>query len=156
MLKMISPVTLPLRGFAELCATSQAEGFAMLRRLEQHWQDGSNRFNKTGEILLATWSGDELAGIGGLNQCPFDTHPQAARLRHLYISPAFRRQKMGLALVNALEAHARLAGFHHLNTHAPETAFAFYQQLGFIPVAGQERLTHQKYLYSATHHNWQQ
>ncbi|PWW03058.1 GNAT family N-acetyltransferase [Mangrovibacter plantisponsor] len=153
---MITPVTLPLPGFAELCAASQTEGFAMLMRLEQHWQDGSNRFNKPGEILLAAWSGNELAGIGGLNRCPFDTHPQAARLRHLYISQAFRRQKVGLALVNALEAHAKLAGFHHLNTHAPETAFAFYQSLGFLPVTGQERLTHQKHLTPATHHNWQQ
>ncbi|MEN3753061.1 GNAT family N-acetyltransferase [Mangrovibacter yixingensis] len=156
MLTTINPVTLPLQGFAELCAASQSEGFAMLRRLEQHWQDGSNLFDKTGEILLAAWVEGELAGIGGLNQCPFDTHPKAARLRHLYVSPAFRRQKVGLRLVSTLETHARLAGFHHLNTHAPETAFDFYQSLGFLPVYGQERLTHQKYLAPATLNNWQQ
>ena len=39
-------------GFVDLKSQSMAEGFNMLRRLEENWHSGHNRFGRPGEKLI--------------------------------------------------------------------------------------------------------
>lgn len=49
---LIEPVTPDEPGYIALKAESIALRFNMLRRLEENWQRGENRFNAPGEKLL--------------------------------------------------------------------------------------------------------
>ena len=52
----LTSVTPDSPGFAELRSQSMAEGFNMLRRLEDNWLSGHNRFDRPGEKLIrCTW-----------------------------------------------------------------------------------------------------
>ncbi|MBF4661746.1 GNAT family N-acetyltransferase [Cronobacter malonaticus] len=129
----IRPLTPVGIDFDRLREESQALGFNMLDRLAVHWMDGSNAFSAPGERLLGAFLGDALVGVGGLNRCPFDTHPRAGRVRHLYVSHAVRRVGVGNQLLATLARHAHNT-FDYLNIRAPESAFSFYLQAGFLPM----------------------
>lgn len=49
---LLTNVTPDSPGFAELKSQSMAEGFNMLRRLEDNWLSGQNRFERPGEKLI--------------------------------------------------------------------------------------------------------
>jgi GNAT superfamily N-acetyltransferase len=116
--------------FADLVEESRREGFWMLVRLADGWAQGRNRFARRGETLLAAWRGDELAGVCGLNVDPYVERRREARVRHLYVRPAYRRDGVGRLLVDAIVEKAR-SYFPVLNVRAPPEAFAFYEALGF-------------------------
>jgi GNAT superfamily N-acetyltransferase len=126
---------------------SRREGFWMLVRLHDGWTSRRNRFRKRGEALFGAWAGDELAGVCGLNVDPYFPGPGQGRVRHLYVRPASRRHGVGRQLVEAVIRRAE-ACFTVLNLRAPETAFAFYESLGFLRVEGAEFLTHRMVLPS--------
>ena len=111
--------------FLEVVEESRREGFWMIVRLDAAWADGRNRFSKRGEMLLGAYVDGALAGVCGLNVDPYVEKPRQGRVRHLYVSQAFRRHGVGRALVEAIVERAR-RHFPGLNTRAPETAFAFY------------------------------
>ncbi|MBF3339834.1 GNAT family N-acetyltransferase, partial [Leptospira borgpetersenii serovar Hardjo-bovis] len=100
--------------FDRLRDASQSLGFTMLDRPGDHWMDGSNAFSAPGERLLGAFLGDALVGGGGLNRCPFDNHPRAGRVRHLYVSHAVRRVGVGNQLLATLAHHAHNT-FDYLN-----------------------------------------
>jgi hypothetical protein len=83
---LIEPVTPDEPGYIALKAESIALNFNMLRRLEENWQRGENRFNAPGEKLLGAFLNGKLVGVCGLNRDPFSQQPRAGRIRHLYIS----------------------------------------------------------------------
>lgn len=131
----------PPAPFAELEAESLAEGYTMLRHLRRNWQDGSNCFDRPGEILWHALSGATLLAIGGLNRDPYPDGQGWGRIRHLYVRRDARRSGLGRTLlaqlVTASDGH-----FPHLRLRAPEPAFAFYEKQGFTPVLHQEFATH--------------
>ncbi|WP_442892738.1 GNAT family N-acetyltransferase [Cedecea sp. AS113] len=129
------------KGFASLKAQSVEEQYNMLRRLEANWLSGENRFDLPGEKLLGVFAREELVGIGGLNRDPFSADERAGRIRHLYLSPAWRGKGAGQQLLQALVAGGD-HWFDFYNTHAPEHAFRFYEAAGFQAVSGEERVTH--------------
>ena len=137
----IEEITPEEPGVIALQAESVAQNFNMLRRLEENWQRGENRFNAPGEKLLGAFMGGRLVGVCGLNRDPFSLHPRAGRIRHLYISEAWRGQQVGLALLTAVMASAD-TWFNFLNTNAPQTAFRFYEKAGFQPVSDENGVTH--------------
>lgn len=127
--------------FRELVEASRAEGYFMLTRLLDGWRDGSNRFNRRGEMLLAACRDGELLGVGGLNVDPYVEARREGRIRHLYVAPAHRRHGVGRALMRQIILRAR-DHFPALNLRATPGAFAFYEAIGFLPVENEEFMTH--------------
>ena len=128
-------------GFLALRSESLAQHFNMLRRLAENWQSGKNRFSAPGEKLLGAFVGGQLVGVCGLNVDPFSPQLRTGRIRHLYIGDAFRRQNIGQQLLVAVITHSG-TWFDFLNTHAPPSAWPFYESLGFRPVYDEPRVTH--------------
>lgn len=73
---LIEPVTPDEPGYIALKAESIALNFNMLRRLEENWQRGENRFNAPGEKLLGAFLNGRLVGVCGLNRDPFSQQPR--------------------------------------------------------------------------------
>jgi len=92
---LIEPVTPHEPGYIALKTESTALNFNMLRRLEENWERGENRFNAPGEKLLGAFLNGKLVGICGLNRDPFSQQPRAGRIRHLYISESCRGLGIG-------------------------------------------------------------
>ena len=113
----------------------------MLRRLEESWQRGENRFNAPGEKLLGAFLNGKLVGVCGLNRDPFSQQPRAGRIRHLYVSEKCRGLGIGRQLLTVVMADASI-WFDFLNTHAPDAAYGFYRQAGFTLVSDEPRVTH--------------
>jgi GNAT superfamily N-acetyltransferase len=128
-------------GFDRLRAESAAEGHRMLERFAEHWHDGSNRFDRPGEVILGAQLDGELIGICGRNRDPFDPHPRAGRVRHLYVAADHRRTGVARTLIDAIVDGA-VNWFDYLNTNCPPEAAPFYEHLGFVPVTA-DRITHQ-------------
>ena len=128
-------------GFLALRSESLAQHFNMLRRLAENWQSGKNRFSAPGEKLLGAFVGGQLVGVCGLNVDPFSPQLRTGRIRNFYISDAFRRRKIGQQLLVAVITHSG-TWFDFLNTHAPPSAWPFYESLGFRPVYDEPRVTH--------------
>ncbi len=59
----IEDITPDCRDFSELKAESIAAGFNMLRRLEDNWLNGQNRFDKPGEKLSGFYADRLLVGV---------------------------------------------------------------------------------------------
>lgn len=116
---------------SRLRSEAHSEGFAFLERLVGDWETGTNRFDKPGEKLLGAFLGEQLVGVGGLNREPYDPAPSRARLRHLYVLKAFRRQGIARALViHLIEAVEPAFDEIRLRTASVDAA-AFYEHLGF-------------------------
>lgn len=131
---------------AELLAlveASRIEGYWMLTRLLDEWRDGTGRFSRRGEVLLAAYCDGKLAAVCGLGVDPYVEQRREGRVRHLYVAEAYRRQGVGRLLVKAIADKARLH-FPVLNVRATENAFEFYEKLGFHRVEGEEFMTHRK------------
>ena len=121
-------------GFDTLCGEARAEGHGHIDRLVEEWVIGVNRFERDGEVLLAAYSSDVLAGIGGLTHDP--SVSDSLRLRRFYVRQAFRRQSVGRAIATALIAGARGTTRKPLTVRAgDELAAAFWEALGFTKVS---------------------
>ena len=77
--------------------------------------------------LLAAYSSDALAGIGGLTQEP--AIPGALRMRRLYVRTAYRRGGVGRALVYELLRRAA----RPITANAASGSEAFWEAFGFTP-----------------------
>ncbi|WP_045047285.1 GNAT family N-acetyltransferase [Rouxiella chamberiensis] len=142
---IIMNITPDKRGFSRLKEESMSNGFNMLRRLEDNWLNGQNRFDKPGENLLGFYADGLLIGVCGLNQDPYMASVRAGRLRHLYVGVKWRRRQVGKILLREiLEGSGRW--FDFINTNAPPSAFAFYERAGFITLADNSTVTHRLYI----------
>jgi GNAT superfamily N-acetyltransferase len=127
----LDPLTSLPDDIAALLAESLAEGHNLVRRLVDDWDDGSNRFDRPGELALQARLGDKLVGVGGLNRDPYLDDPVVGRIRHLYVSPDARRQGVGRSLVLGLIDAARPTFRRlRLRTSQPEASL-LYLALGF-------------------------
>ncbi|MDQ6436749.1 GNAT family N-acetyltransferase [Mesorhizobium sp. LHD-90] len=135
--------------FSALAEESRKEGFWMLVTLANNWEDGRNRFNKRGEALFGAWLDNELAGVCGLNVDPYVAGRREGRVRHLYVGTAHRMNGVGRQLVWSAIDKAR-KHFPVLNTRSPETAFGFYETLGFERLDGDDGATHRMKLARPT------
>jgi hypothetical protein len=80
---------------APLIATSRYEGFQFLTRLENEFLSGKVRFDAADETLLGACESSTLIGIRGLTRKPHRDDPHTGRVRHLYVSPQWRRHRVG-------------------------------------------------------------
>ena len=119
---------------APLVAAADREGHAFMRRLQDEWDGGANRFDRAGEALFGAFAGERLVGVGGLNRDPYANADGVGRLRHLYVMPDMRRSGVGRMLVERIVAEAK-AGFSllRLRTLSADAA-AFYRRLGFVEI----------------------
>jgi len=115
-------------GFAGFQAEARAGGHSMLDTLAAEWSSGAMRFVRPGEMLLAAYVDDVLAGIGGLTQEP--AIPGALRMRRFYVAFAYRRCGIARALVDAL---LRQALTKTITCNAAAGSEAFWEALGFVP-----------------------
>ncbi|MFK3663593.1 GNAT family N-acetyltransferase [Scandinavium sp. NPDC088450] len=115
---IIASITPENKGFLELKEESMSAGFNMLRRLEENWLNGKNRFDKVGENLLGFYGDGLLIGVCGLNQDPYMPLVRCGRLRHLYVGTEWRRSQVGITLLKAvLKGSDRW--FDFINTESP-------------------------------------
>ena len=121
--------TLP-PGFEVLRHAADGEAFNMLQTLAREWADGSNRFDRPGEALVAAFDGPVLAGMGGINH---DAHLEGAlRMRRFYVSPRHRRRGIARTLASALLERPESRG-RIITLNAPQSEAArFWEALGFI------------------------
>lgn len=127
----------------KLVEESEAEGYRFLRRLVNQYEDGTNTFNKAGEVLYGVWDpAGELVAIGGLNRDPYSDKSGVGRLRRFYISEHARRQGIGTKLLQEILDY----GKGHFNEIVVRTdssiADAFYRANGFSGDLGLPEATH--------------
>lgn len=123
-------------GFDELRAEASAEGYRFLDRLAADWASGTMQFDRPGEAFLAAYSGDVLAGVGGITLDPVT--PKALRMRRFYVRPMFRHSSFGRTMATMLlERAQRSANLVTLN--AAPNSFRFWESLGFVFDPGTRR-----------------
>lgn len=136
---------LPVAALDDLRAASTAEGFGMVRDLIDHWNDNTNTFNKPGEAFFVAEDGGRIVGIGGRNIDPYLNDPRVARVRRVYILPAYRRRGVARQILKKiLNVSAGTFTRVTLRTESP-AAGKFYESLGFSPT-GEEQTTHHIFL----------
>lgn len=136
--KVTSVTGLP-DGLDILRAEAAAEGFG-LEVLWSEWRDGTNRFNRPGELLAVATVEDDLAGIGGITEDFID--PAWLRMRRFYVRAAYRRSGVGRAIARFILDRA-LPLRRQIVLHAASAdAAAFWQTLGFEPIE-RDKTTHQ-------------
>lgn len=136
----LGDVTPDVPGFDALRLECDREGHRMLARFAESWRDGSNRLDRPGERAVGAYWNGQLVGLCGRNRDPYDEFARAGRVRHLYVGATHRRTGIGRALVEHIIDGAD-EWFDYLNTNCPPEAAAFYERLGFAPIAG-ARVTH--------------
>jgi GNAT superfamily N-acetyltransferase len=128
---------LPLNDLRPLIQESQAEGFRSLRRLQDDWLSGANRFDREGEAFFGFFSEAALVGVGGINR-----HTSTCgRLRRFYVSRDWRRKGIGRNLAEHILLFS--AQFYEevvLHTKSA-AADAFYRALGFSRIPQSNELT---------------
>ncbi|WP_426957215.1 GNAT family N-acetyltransferase [Muricoccus radiodurans] len=139
---VLRTIALP-SGLPALRDRAEAEGFRMLRVLEEDWVDGSVRFNGAGEALFTLVEGATLLGIGGVTQDPY-ADAGTARVRRLYVDASRRRKGLGRMLVDAIVEHAAANGFRLIRVRAPDPAGAFYERCGFLRDISTGSATHSR------------
>lgn len=121
--------TLPA-GFEALRVEARGDGYSMLDTLVREWTSGATRFERPGEALIAAYSGDALAGIGGMTLEP--ALPGALRMRRFYVALAYRRHAVGRTLATALLDEARRQECA-VTCNAAGGSERFWEALGFAP-----------------------
>ncbi len=119
-------------GFDRILSDAEAEGIDNMAVLQNEWRDGSNRFQREGEILALATLGGEIAGIGGITHDFVDA--RWLRMRRFYVRPDFRRLGVGRQIALFVLDHA-LAIERPIALYAGGTeAEAFWPALGFAPI----------------------
>lgn len=133
--------------FAPLVAEGAAGDGRFLSRLEEEWRHGTLRFRVPGEVLLGALEDDRLIGVGGITLDPYAPVDRLARLRHLYVAQARRREGVGTAVALALVERAR--GHFDRIRLTTDNAAHFYERLGFVAEPG-EKQTHVLWLAASS------
>jgi GNAT superfamily N-acetyltransferase len=125
-----------------LIADSEAHGLSFVRRLDEEWAGGVNRFDRPGEALFVAHDGSDVVGVGGLNVDPYADNTTVGRVRHVYVLSAYRRRGIAERLVTTIVEAAR-GRFSTLRLHTsnPDAA-RLYERLGFSRRADAARCTH--------------
>jgi len=124
---------LPVDGFGALLAESEQAGLRLVRTLVDEWASGANRFDRPGEVLLGARIDGRLVGVCGLNVDPYAADERVGRVRHLYVTEAYRRHGIGRRLLADVVAAAR-GPFDRLRLRTANLEAArFYEAMGFTP-----------------------
>jgi GNAT superfamily N-acetyltransferase len=116
--------------FDILRAEARAEDHHFLDRLANDWRSGAMQFTEPGEAFLAAYSGDTLAGVGGLTIDP--VVPGALRMRRFYVRGSFRRSGIARSIATTLLNKA-FKTTSVVNLNAALDSIPFWESLGFMP-----------------------
>lgn len=116
--------------FDNLRAEARAEDHHFLDRLANDWRSGAMRFTQPGEAFLAAYSGETLAGVGGLTIDP--AVPGALRMRRFYVRRSFRRSGIARSMATMLLNKA-FKTTSVVNLNAALDSIPFWESLGFVP-----------------------
>jgi GNAT superfamily N-acetyltransferase len=119
---------------------SLREGYRFMERLCEEWVSGANQFNGPGEVLFLAVAEGEVVGVCGLNRDPYAHDARTGRVRRLYVLPTHRHSGIGLALLEAVIAHAH--GNFDLLCVRTEAANDFYTARGFRRDVSDSEATH--------------
>lgn len=125
-----------------LVVESKQAGFRFLERLENDYENGSNRFDQMGESLFGVYDQEQLVAIGGLNIEPTEQNSRVGRLRRFYVCEKYRRLKVGSFLLEHIVDEARkYFDVLVLNTDT-EQGDRFYKRFGFKKDGGLSNASH--------------
>lgn len=114
-----------------LISDSEDNNVSFVTNTVADWINGTNRFDKEGEFFLGAYINDEIVGMGGLNIDPYMDHVKTGRVRHLYVSSRFRRQKIGQQLMLEIIKNAKQY-YEAIRLYTEnKDAFLFYESFGF-------------------------
>jgi len=134
-------IEMPGIDITALVTEAERDGHRFMRRLQDEWESGANRFQHAGEFLLAAILDGRPIAVGGLNRDPYSSADDVGRLRHVYVAVEARRLGVGAMLVESIiNRAARSFSTLRLRTATAEAA-AFYERLGFQRT-GEEAATH--------------
>jgi GNAT superfamily N-acetyltransferase len=128
----------PAAAIAELLAESESEGFRFVRRAQDEWLSGANRFANEGEAIFGVFEGERLVAIGGINR----ESGRCGRLRRFYVRRDGRRKGIGGQLVQHVLAFARR---HYSRVELrcdTDVADRFYRAVGFSRTSAVSGVTH--------------
>lgn len=119
---------------APLLKQSQSEGYNLVLRLAEGWENKTNCFDKPGEAFFAAVHEGRWLGVGGRSIDPYLGDARAVRVRHVYVLPGWRNGGVGTALMKrVLDIPKGLFDKVTLRTLNP-VARKFYERLGFEAV----------------------
>lgn len=121
----------------QLAIAARAEGFNFVRRTIDEWQNGVNKFSKSGEILWGVFNNEICVAIGGVNIDPYANDPSIGRVRHLYVSQRLRRAGIAKILLKKIINRSRkYFNVLRLSAYRPGAenipASRLYESIGFI------------------------
>jgi len=118
--------------FSDLLAEADASDGRFMIRLRDRWLDGSERFDRPGEILLGAFAGEKLIGVAGISHDPYEPEDGLGRVRHVYVLASYRRRGIARILLRQVIAHSR-NHFAVLRLRTSnEVAARLYEDLGFV------------------------
>ncbi len=135
MLEFIKATTLSLDNFDEPAKEASAEGYRFVDRLLEEWRDGTNRFDRDGEVLLLAFENDVLAGIGGITWEP--GNPDLLRMRRFFICSKFRRKSVATLLVSEILLGLESDDRNIVVNAGTSVAPLFWEAIGFEAVTNQ-------------------
>jgi GNAT superfamily N-acetyltransferase len=100
--------SLDIPQLAVLIAESEAEGFRFLARLRRDDSVDTAYLESGHFVVLGNFDGERLIATGGLTPDPYLADPAIGRVRHVYVTSAYRRRGVGRQLMAALDQHAIL------------------------------------------------
>jgi GNAT superfamily N-acetyltransferase len=130
-----------------LLEESKKDGFRFLERLMNDYNNGTNTFNKPGEILYGVFTTNGgLTVIAGLNIDPYSGKQKIGRVRRFYVSKEYRRNGIGKMLLEKIMSFAK--DFYAILVLHTDTKQAddFYTSLGFLKESIFPNTTHYKKL----------
>ena len=132
----------PPIGFETLHEEAAAEGYGFIDRLAAELAGGLYAGDADLPVMLAAFKEGDFAAIGGLTRDPYDSAPDLARVRHVYVRPAMRREGVGRWLSSALiQQGLAVAGRLTLRAADARSA-AFWESQGFARDPGGTERTH--------------
>jgi GNAT superfamily N-acetyltransferase len=84
-------------------------------------------------LMLALTSADEIVATAGWIAAPEE--PGTARIRKVFVHPAFARRGLASRLVQDAEQRAQAAGYPRLIVRANRNAVPLYRKLGYAPLS---------------------
>lgn len=115
----------------QLLNDSQKEGYRFVKKLIDQYNQGTNLFQAEGECLFLAKTEGTVIGVCGLNQDPYSAKRHIGRIRHLYVSPPYRKLGVGRALLKDVISEADFFSILTLRTDNP-VASKLYCSNGFI------------------------
>ncbi|MFO1149844.1 MAG: GNAT family N-acetyltransferase [Alsobacter sp.] len=130
------------RGLSAIVGEGLDQGHRFLDAVARNWADPAGPYAAPGAVFLVAFAGEETIGLAGVVVDPFSKEGRTGRLRHVYVSPPWRRRGVAEALVGAALARAR-GHFDRLRLRTDNPSAArLYERHGFQPRPDEPESTH--------------